>query len=237
MSVSAASNFVCNLQAFPAMPAVFNPWRDVDPVHDLGARSPEIRSIQLERYLAERTGKARVLLIAEALGYRGGHFSGIAMTSERMLLGNMCDQGIAADDVILGGGARTSSISRRIPAAGSTESTATVVWGALKSAGIDTREVVLWNSFAAHPMRGAGMWLTNRKPSDPELLAARPLLEQFLALFPGTQTLAVGNVAKDILDAMGLPVAAKLRHPANGGAMEFRAGLTMALESLGGSKH
>jgi len=223
--MSPAGDFVVALQAFPAMPAVFNPWRDIDPAYDLGPTSPVIRARQLEQYLTERIGKARILLIAEALGYQGGHFSGIAMTSERILLGNLATKGIDATDVIVGGGSRTSSVTKRTPAAGANEPTATVVWGALKAAGIDTREVVLWNSFAAHPMRGPSEWLTNRKPTAAELLAGHHLLGHLISLFPRARTVAVGDVAKKILKDLGISTAAHVRHPAYGGATAFRTGI------------
>ena len=66
--------------------AVFNPWHHRDPQHDAAADAPIIRREQLASYMAERQ-KATVILLAEALGYQGGHFSGIPMTSERLLLG------------------------------------------------------------------------------------------------------------------------------------------------------
>jgi len=67
--------------------AVFNPWWEVDERNDVGHNAPAIRRNQLRAYLEERLGKSKVAIIGEALGYRGGHFSGIPMTSERMLLG------------------------------------------------------------------------------------------------------------------------------------------------------
>lgn len=217
--------FVSALQAFPVLPAVFNPWRDVDPVHDLGAQSPETRAEHLCRYLTERAGRARVVLCAEALGYQGGHFSGVAMTSERILLGHLAKKGIAANDVIAGGGQRTSRVTDKTPALGANEPTATIVWGALKKAEIDTRDVVLWNAFAPHPMKTQDAWLTNRKPTSQELKLGRPLLEQFLDMFPGARTVAIGRVSEEILGDMGITVAAQVRHPANGGATEFREGV------------
>ncbi|MCZ8254483.1 MAG: uracil-DNA glycosylase [Polaromonas sp.] len=230
--MSPVAAFVDALQQFPTLPAVFNPWLDVDPVHDLGPISPQTRRSQLQRYLEERLGKARFVLIAEALGYKGGHFSGIAMTSERILLGHMAKKGIHAEDVIAGGGARSSRPGRPVPVDGFTEPTATVTWGAIKGLGIDPREVVLWNAFAFHPMRGAGQWLTNRKPTAEELAQGQAILLEFLTLFPGAKVVAVGGVSSELLRRLGQPAGAEVRHPANGGVPAFLAGMQRELTGL-----
>lgn len=97
-----AEKFVEALQNFPELPGVFNPWRDVDPLHDQSAKSPEIRADHLVRYLTERIDLADNVLIAEAPGYQGCHFSGIAMTSERILLGYQEHNNIRPNDVFHG---------------------------------------------------------------------------------------------------------------------------------------
>src|ERR671919_1905757 len=90
MSRKRLDNFVQLLKASPSG-AVFNPWWQVDEENDIGPNSPAIRRKQLAVYFRERLGKARLAIVGEALGYRGGHFSGIPMTSERMLLGKQPD--------------------------------------------------------------------------------------------------------------------------------------------------
>ena len=70
---------------------MFNPWWQIDEENDIGRIAPIIRRQQLRAYVQERLGNAKLAIIGEALGYRGGHFSGIPMTSERMLLGKQKD--------------------------------------------------------------------------------------------------------------------------------------------------
>src|SRR5438874_10784045 len=64
--------------------AVFNPWWQVDKENDIGPRASQIRREQLRAYLVARRKKSGLAIVGEALGYRGGHFTGIAMTSERI---------------------------------------------------------------------------------------------------------------------------------------------------------
>src|SRR5258707_10520614 len=80
--------------------AVFNPWWQVDEQNDIGSDAPAIRRKQLRAYLQKRVGKANIVVIAEAVGYRGGHFSGIPMTSERLLLGRSKTVPLKSSDVL-----------------------------------------------------------------------------------------------------------------------------------------
>src|SRR5260370_25421443 len=86
MSRKQLDNFVRLLKASPSG-SVFNPWWQIDEENDFGPHSPAIRRKHLAVYFRERLGKALLEIIGEALGYPGGHFIGIPITSERVLAG------------------------------------------------------------------------------------------------------------------------------------------------------
>jgi hypothetical protein len=208
------------LKKTPAGP-FFNPWFDQDTKHDISENAPQVRRRQLEAYLAERLKPAKYLFIAEALGYQGGHFTGIAMTSERILLGHHQPvHGIAADGTFTSIPRKRTS-KKAVNAKGMTEPTATIMWKALHNLGIDPYEVVLWNALAWHPYDPKGGMLSNRTPTDAELKEGFPSLRAFLDLYPDRRIIAVGKKCEQVLDEFGtgyIPV----RHPANGGAPKFR---------------
>lgn len=210
--------FVAELAAY-RRPAVFNPWGESDSAHDIGPQAPLIRRRQLEAYLRERIGVAGTLLLAEAIGYQGGHFSGIPMTSERLLLGGLSHKGLIAADVFRPGPRRTSLAT--VKPDGFTEPTATIVWGFFKDSALDPRSVVLWNAFPWHPYHPAKGMLSNRTPSDEELADGHAVLRRLLELGRFDQIVAVGRKSAAQLAALGI-TAREVRHPANGGAGKFR---------------
>jgi hypothetical protein len=212
--------FVAELAAYRSTD-VFNPWGETDPQHDIDQHGPQIRQQQLLRYLQERIGTARTLLLAEAIGYQGGHFSGIPMTSERLLLGGLAHKKLTPELVFKGlEPQRTSRPVLR--SQGFTEPTATIVWGFLVENGIDPRSVVLWNAFPWHPFQPGKGLLSNRTPRDEELVAGHQILRRMLSLGRFEQLVAVGEKSAAQLQQLGIS-AVKVRHPANGGAGKFRA--------------
>lgn len=213
---------------------VFNPWADFDPDYDV-AYARSIRKAQLERYLVRRLSSARLLLIAEACGYQGGRFTGIAMTCERMMLSLHPD--ITPKMVIGAPGRRTSranspfipkDIQRR---QGFNEPTDTVVWNAVLRAGLDPEEFLLWNIFPFHPHQKDRM-LTNRTPTDQELTDGLQYTKELLSLTGPLPIFAIGKKSESTLKNAGFQVTG-LRHPANGGANLFREGLADALKQQG----
>jgi hypothetical protein len=188
-------------------PGVVNPYRDADPELDLPGAA-KVRRANLESYL-EWVGRPRVVLVGEALGFRGGRFSGIAFTSERQLCGE---------------DGRRLSWSSTVPFAPSSrnpalwlEPSGSIVWGALGAAATD---VLLWNSFPWHPFSKAGP-LSNRTPEPGLWKANLHVLEALFAEIGEVRALAVGRTAQAALGELRIEAPA-LRHPAHGGAAVFR---------------
>jgi hypothetical protein len=198
---------------------VTNPWYEWDKDFDASAESPAIRRRQLARYLSMRKG-ARFLLLGEALGFQGGRFTGIAMTSERIILGKLADRGILPRHV-LGEtpGVRTSRTDAKLD--GYTEPTASIVWPQVIDSRIDTSDIIFWNAFPWHPYDPRGGPLTNRKPSRQEVEEGGRVLDVLLRQHSIATVIAMGKTAKGILEEAGIP-ATEVRHPARGGATEFR---------------
>ncbi len=228
--LAAVDDFVERLQNYRSE-GVFNPWKERDPQHDLNARGAQVRAAQLRQYLRERIGVADSLLCAEAIGYQGGHFSGIPMTSERLLLGHLRHKQLLPEQVFTGiRPQRTSSPAVRKE--GFTEPTATVVWGFFAEHGINPYRVVLWNAFPWHPYHRHKGLLSNRTPTDGELACGHQVLLSLLELGGFTRVIAVGEKAARQLGALGVN-AVKVRHPANGGAGRFREQLKSRLADRG----
>lgn len=208
----------------------FNPWADHDERYEI-ENAVAIRRKNLEDYLALRLGKARILLIAEACGYQGGHFSGIAMTCERMLL----DLHPVVDSAMVLGhqGNRTSRKESPLlkpiqQAKGFNEPTDSVVWSACLEAGLGPNDFLLWNIFPFHPYK-KGNLLTNRTPADDELAAGLARTRSLLSLTGPLPIFAIGKKSENTLTEAGFSVTG-LRHPANGGANIFRSQLKEALK-------
>lgn len=212
-------HFIESLQNAPKK-GVFNPWYEADTAHDRSSDAPQIRRTQLQAYLSARLPSARYLLIAEAIGYQGGHFSGVAMTSERILLGHQTRKGVEPSHVLRGIQPQRTSRPELRPH-GFTEPTATIVWQTVIRAGLDPYSTVHWNSFPWHPYHPERGLLTNRTPTCEEFEYARPVLSAFIALFPGARILAIGKKGSILLNELNINHATA-RHPANGGVVQFR---------------
>jgi hypothetical protein len=201
----------------PDTESVFSPWSQHDPAHDASPYAPGVRVDNLVRYIEVRAGVSRYLLIGEAPGYQGAKFSGIAMTSERIILSSG-----DLDDMVFAGPKRLTSRNPQ----GMSEPTATIAWKAIADSGLGFHQFAIWNAFPWHPHL-PGAPLTNRTPSDAEMSLGLDCLSCFIALFPYSTIAAVGRRAESSLRTLGLPFVS-LRHPANGGASLFRSQFSAA---------
>jgi len=229
MSMKSIERFVRLLKQSPPG-AVFNPWWEADKQNDVGRNAPAIRRKQLAAYLRNRLRKVKLVVIGEALGYRGGHFSGIPMTSERILLGKKENAGIKSEHVFFSCKPRRTSKREQCPD-GFSEPTATIVWSLLLRLGLKPEEFVLWNAFPWHsfdPRRGL---LSNRMPDRSERSAGLSVLKTFLDLFPCEKIIALGNVAASQLKELNVE-SHRVRHPASGGARLFRHQIERIVEKF-----
>ena len=213
-AITLASEMIATLPV--GHPGLYNPWRETC-VHDTPDNGPEARTERLAAHLD--CPHPRALLIGEAPGYQGCRYSGVAFTSERLLLEG------AIPRIASPAGRLTT---RPLPFS---EPSATIVWKTLYAQGL-AESVILWNAVQLHPHRPDAPW-TNRTPTPEEVALGRPGLEVLRAAFPEVPILAVGQKAAGLLEAMGLPVAAVLRHPANGGATRFAQGLAEWVNGVG----
>ena len=120
-------------------------------------------------------------------------------------------------------GTRISGIpltsERQLTGIGPAEATATIVHRALAELGV-AEVVLLWNVVPTHPHR-LGAPDSNRRPTRTEIEQSSPFLQE---LVRGRRAIPVGRVAHAALGGTFV------RHPAQGGAAAFRAGLAAALQ-------
>jgi hypothetical protein len=186
-------------------------------------RENAVRRRNLRLYLGELEAIGpRMLLIGEAVSYRGGRLTGIAFVSESVMLGGVDTRG----GRILGAGHgyRKATAGPRL----STEASATMVWSTI-------REIaplpLLWNAFPFHPFH-AGNPLTNRAPAREELAIGERFIARLLNLFAFERIVAIGNHASASLAKMSVEHH-KVRHPSQGGKNLFVEGMAR-LSQFGG---
>src|SRR6266446_9977794 len=228
MSCEEIDEFLRLLKKSPSG-AVFNPWWEADEQNDVGPNAPARRRNQLRAYLQKRFRKAHIAVIGEAVGYRGGHFSGIPMTSERLLLGRSKTVRLKSNDFFSDINPRRTSKSEKCPD-GFSEPTATIVWGTLLRHGLKPDQFVLWNAFPWHSFDSRRGMLSNRMPNKSERAAGLPVLKAFLELFSRDQVVALGKIADAQLEELNVN-ARCIRHPASGGARLFRTQIAAVVRS------
>lgn len=188
------------------IPNLFNPWKDHCP-DDLPGNGPDAK---YERLVQHLDCQPDFIQVGEAIGYAGCRHSGIAFTSERLLIEG------AIPRVTQPQGRLTS---RDLPFS---EPSATIVWKSLYRIDIAER-TILWNALQMHPHK-PDKPNTNRTPSPAEIALGEPALRMLMEAFPQAKIVAIGKKSAGLLQDMGVIPFATVRHPANGGASKFAAG-------------
>lgn len=196
---------IASLRQFTAT-NVFNPWRDDDPL-DCTPGGAKRRAARLRAHFA---CDPVVILLGEAPGYQGCHFSGVPFTNEKLILQGSIPRITATHRLT----------TRERPWC---EPSATIVWRNLHDLGL-AEHTILWNTFAWHPHK-PGNALSNRPPQRGELDAGVAVLRRVLEHFAGIPVVPVGQVAARTLTKLGVRALSPVRHPSMGGATEFRRGL------------
>jgi hypothetical protein len=214
------------LEAIKKTVGIFNPWFEYDFENDIDKSSYQIRQNNLKKYLNERIN-AKYLLVGEALGYQGGHFSGIAMTSERILLGYMKNKGIYPNHIFNSETYKRTS-KPEIKKKGFSEPTATIVWQHMINLNIDTKSFIIWNAFPWHPYKPEKGLLSNRTPTNSEMSKGINVLKKIIYLFNFERIISIGEKSFNLLNELNIK-SNKVRHPANGGATLFKEQTTKIL--------
>lgn len=187
-------------------PGLFNPWTDRCE-HDM---QPNAARQRIERLRQHLECDARMILLGEAPGFQGCRYSGVAFTSESLLMQGAIPR-IAAQG-------RLSD--RRLPFS---EPSATIVWRVLRALRLQD-ETILWNAVQLHPHRPGEPW-SNRTPTREEIALGAPALCLLKKAFPKATFIPVGKKAEELLNKSGIAAAPYVRHPAYGGAAKFAEGL------------
>lgn len=190
---------------------LFNPYSSINADVDVEAASV-IRRENLRRYIFDHDKGVDLLLIAEAPGPWGCRFSGVPITSESQLLD---------PDFPLRG--RQSS-RREKPYS---EYSAGIYWRLLSPY---YGSIFTWNTVPLHPHH-VNNPLSIRTPRQIEINRFLPVLEAIVRFFSPKIILAVGRKAENALVRIGAN-ARYVRHPSQGGARLFEAGIREVIGEL-----
>lgn len=193
-----------------------------DSVNQYAHDNPKnaIRRANLTRYLQQmHTLKPKIMLIAEAPGYRGARLTGVPFSSRAIL-----QDGI--DGVPLFRLENGYQLPDDTENTAWKEATATIVWNTIHRF---SPPPLNWNSYPFHPHL-PDKPLTNRKPHKPETEIGKHFLTRLIAMFDIEHIVAVGNTAEATLNAMNIPCE-KVRHPAQGGKNDFVTGIQKLFEA------
>ena len=201
------SSDLVDLLATIRLPDLFNPYTDLDPLHDL-PDAPVRRQANLRTYLDQMLARRPTeLWLAESGSHTGTRRSGLPLipTTEVTALNERFD---------------TDSFSQPTRTDDRPGMTASYVWEAALRR---PRLPLLWNAVMAQPHK-SGQPYRNRPTRQIELQSYLPVLQQLLKVYAPRDIVAIGRVAERMLQTLNVPHR-YVRHPAQGGAAAFCRGV------------
>jgi hypothetical protein len=200
-----------NVFPLSSTPTLFNPYQDQNDAFDL-PDAPAIRRANARRYLACYDERPPVFLLAEAPGPWGCRFSGVPLVSEAQLV----------DDTFPIDGHRSSTQEEP-----HSEYSANIYWRVLQPY---FPHFFTWNSVPFHPHH-EGEPMSIRNPKSSEVKAYTDVLASLLSILHPQRILAIGRKAEYALKQIDA-TATYIRHPSQGGAKLFEAGVLAAMQEL-----
>lgn len=170
-----------------------------------------VQYYNLEQYLMFMLEvRPKVMFVGEAPGYKGCQKTGIPFVSEEELQNK-------ANNFALG------EWDRRLVKDPEKENSAKCIWDSLREKNIIP---LIWNAFPFHPYNpnpanGKDALLTNRTPSEEELIKGLEYIKALKEIFEidDNNIYAVGRKAQNIL---GLSKDQYIRHPSYGGTLNCK---------------
>lgn len=212
MLSSVWSLFTDHLYAVPSTEEAFNPYRDRRPDLDV-PEAPQLRRENLKNYVSCYDEEPPLFLLLEAPGPWGCRFSGVPITSEAQLI----DPTFPID------GRQTSRDDEP-----HSEYSASIFWRVLQPY---FPHFFVWNSLPLHP-HDPDDPLSIRTPRRTEVREWQSLLTDLLEVLAPNRIVGVGRKAERALDEAGA-APRYVRHPSQGGATKFEAGMRSIVKEMG----
>ncbi|MGV3698178.1 uracil-DNA glycosylase [Flavobacterium sp.] len=173
-----------------------------------------LRKSNLKLYLEEmKISNPKTLLLGEAPGYKGCGNTGIAFTSERIILTN---------NFFLNKNFKVES--KLSP---ESEISATIIWNEIVK---QKHLPLLWNIYPYHPYKN-NFLKSNRTPNVNELQFGKTILKRLLDIFEIENIIAVGRKAEKHVKEINVNYI-YVRHPANGGKNKFVSDYEKAMKKM-----
>ncbi len=209
------SLFESQLFSEPSRDDLFNPYAARNERYDL-PDAVQIRQDNLRNYLAYYKTAPRVFILAEAPGPWGCRFSGVPLVSEAQLMD--------AEFPIQGRQSSTADAPH-------SEYSAGIYWRVLQPY---FPSFFTWNSVPFHPHK-KGIPLSIRTPAQREVAACAALVSGLLDIIRPDFKVAVGRKAEYAFRLAG-STCTYVRHPSQGGARLFEAGINNVFCAAGLAK-